>query len=491
MAIPLTLSDVPDVIPYIQYIATNGQTVYPYPFPITQDSDLVVEINGVTQGVDSTYSLTGQGQITGGNVVLNSGSTVGDIVTIFRDIPIERLTQFSQNGGFSSSAFNAEFNNVYLILQQLQDSISFSLQVPNTNNPAPITLLTPATYANMFLAFDSHGNPMPATVTSTGVLTQSQFNSFLGNASAAAVDAASYKAGTLTVSGVATYTDATTITLHAIYDYLAQATVNYRGGDPIYGHGTFADFSSIIGAVNQDHFHSFQSSTQWSCTGTIGRLSGFYSLPNVIGAGTVTECSGVHVDNPSAIGGAAATITTLYGVYVNALTAGAANFAFYSNGTTPSVFGGPVSIGPYPDSATIQYESTSGNLQLIPRDDIAGFFVHVMSKLLIGGGVVVGSEANAASIDNNSVSGTLIITPRSGHGTQIAGGLVEISNSLKVDSSLGLFGTTPPAQATGYGTPTGGSHQASFAAGSITLANLAAAVAQLVVDLKAYGILAA
>lgn len=45
------------------------------------------------------------------------------------------------------------------------------------------------------------------------------------------------------------------------------------------------------------------------------------------------------------------------------------------------------------------------------------------------------------------------------------------------------------AQITGYGTPTGGSHQASFAAGSITLANLAAAVAQLIVDLKTHGML--
>jgi hypothetical protein len=43
----------------------------------------------------------------------------------------------------------------------------------------------------------------------------------------------------------------------------------------------------------------------------------------------------------------------------------------------------------------------------------------------------------------------------------------------------------------GYGTPTGGSHQASFAAGSITLANLAAAVAQLIVDLKTHGLIAA
>jgi hypothetical protein len=45
------------------------------------------------------------------------------------------------------------------------------------------------------------------------------------------------------------------------------------------------------------------------------------------------------------------------------------------------------------------------------------------------------------------------------------------------------------AQIAGYGTPTGGSHQGSFAAGSITLPNLAAAVAQLIIDLKTHGML--
>ena len=42
---------------------------------------------------------------------------------------------------------------------------------------------------------------------------------------------------------------------------------------------------------------------------------------------------------------------------------------------------------------------------------------------------------------------------------------------------------------TGYGTPTGNVNQGSFAAGSITLPNLAAAVAQLIIDLKTHGLL--
>lgn len=58
--------------------------------------------------------------------------------------------------------------------------------------------------------------------------------------------------------------------------------------------------------------------------------------------------------------------------------------------------------------------------------------------------------------------------------------------------SLGIFGAGPPgAQPNGYGTPTGAAVQGSFAAGSITLPNLAAGVAQLILDLKKYGFLGA
>lgn len=179
MAIPLTLSNVPDETPYIQYVASGGQTVYPYPFPITQDSDLVVVINGVTQNTDSTYSLSGQGNPTGGNVTLNSGSTAGDVITLYRDVQIERLTQFAQNGGFASSAFNAEFNNLYLIAQQLEAAIEQCLQIPNTNNPSPAVVLTKALYAGKYLAFDQYGNPTPALLTPSGALTQAILGSFL------------------------------------------------------------------------------------------------------------------------------------------------------------------------------------------------------------------------------------------------------------------------------------------------------------------------
>lgn len=161
MAVPLLLSEVPATTPYIQYIATSGQTVFPYPFVITQDSDLVAVYNGVALSTDEGYTLSGQGNLTGGNVTFTTGANAGDVITLYRDVEIERITQIGQNSGFSSTTFNAEFNNIYLILQQLEAANEQALQIPNTNTPAPLTTLTPANYANKFLGFDANGNPIP------------------------------------------------------------------------------------------------------------------------------------------------------------------------------------------------------------------------------------------------------------------------------------------------------------------------------------------
>lgn len=248
MTIPATLSSVPDVLPYKQYIATGGQTVFPYPFPITQDSDLVVIINGVTQATDATYSVSGVGNSTGGNVTLNTGSTVNDIVTVFRDVEIQRLTQIGQNSGFSSIAFNAEFNNIYLIMQQLEEDIGFCLQLPNTNTPTPTTILTPGSYANKYLSFDANGNPTPAVLTSSGALTQAIIAGLLTPQTAREIVVSIVPSNTV-------YNQGDFFRYNAVGDGVAADTVAVQkaftvGGDLTARAGSTFLVSSIIGSAS-------------------------------------------------------------------------------------------------------------------------------------------------------------------------------------------------------------------------------------------------
>ena len=180
MASPLLLSSVPAQTPYVQYVATASQTVFPYPFEITQDSDLVCLVNGAQLGTDVGYTLSGQGTTGGGNLTFTLGQTAGTIVTIYRNIQIARSSQIPQNGGFFSSTFNNEYNRTYLIMQQLQQATTFCLRLPITNTPSGAgPVLLPSSYANKYLAFDSNGNPEPAALTSSGALTQSLIGQLL------------------------------------------------------------------------------------------------------------------------------------------------------------------------------------------------------------------------------------------------------------------------------------------------------------------------
>ena len=70
---------------------------------------------------------------------------------------------------------------------------------------------------------------------------------------------------------------------------------------------------------------------------------------------------------------------------------------------------------------------------------------------------------------------------------------MDTSGNLTLSTGVLKVGTNQVvgARVTGYGTPTNGAKQPSFDATTITLGNLAAAVAQLIADLKTHGLLGA
>jgi hypothetical protein len=81
-----------------QYTATAGQTVFAYTFEIVTDDDIVVLKNGVTLTKTADYTVSGVGIDSGGNVTLVVGATAGDILTLYRDMPYERLTDYTNAG---------------------------------------------------------------------------------------------------------------------------------------------------------------------------------------------------------------------------------------------------------------------------------------------------------------------------------------------------------------------------------------------------------
>jgi hypothetical protein len=91
-----------------------------------------------------------------------TGATTGDIVTIVRDIPIARSSDYQTGGALLSETLNDDFDKLVMMAQQNESAINTrSIRFSNTSGDLPLPeLVGDATArANMTLIFDADGNP--------------------------------------------------------------------------------------------------------------------------------------------------------------------------------------------------------------------------------------------------------------------------------------------------------------------------------------------
>ena len=116
-----------------EYTATAGQTVFSYTFKIFGDTNLNVYITPDGQAADdatdltTAYTVTGAGAEAGGTIILTSGATLNDLITIVSDIPESRTTDYQVNGDFVPETVNNDFDRVVSLVKQRlsQRTVSF------------------------------------------------------------------------------------------------------------------------------------------------------------------------------------------------------------------------------------------------------------------------------------------------------------------------------------------------------------------------------
>ena len=169
----MSIDTVNDLAPRVQYTATASQTAFDYPFPIFADADLVVDIDGTTKTLTTHYTVSGEGEDAGGTVTLLSACAGGEVVTIYRDMALERTSDFSQNSDFSSASFNDELDKIVLMIQQLSGRVNRALRVPmiaeTTDDEAELSPMS--SWLGKYIYIDANGVPTPASGTSVGAHT--------------------------------------------------------------------------------------------------------------------------------------------------------------------------------------------------------------------------------------------------------------------------------------------------------------------------------
>tara|TARA_R100001369_G_scaffold78796_2_gene108608 strand:- start:6558 stop:7457 length:900 start_codon:yes stop_codon:yes gene_type:complete len=158
-----------DNTPRDQYTASSGQTVFPYTFEISAAGDIVVLQNGaiLNEGTGvGQYGISGVDSDSGGNITLVTGATTGDIITLYRDMALDRLTSYTNGGDFLAADVNNDFDRLWLALQQNTGTSNRALVAPNTD-PLDINMTIPDKDArrSKFLKFNSvTGNPEASNI---------------------------------------------------------------------------------------------------------------------------------------------------------------------------------------------------------------------------------------------------------------------------------------------------------------------------------------
>ena len=102
--------------PFNDYVGNGSVKIFSYTFQIGEAADLYVYKDGVLQGAG--YSITGAGNLAGGNVTFVTAPATNVIVLLKRVTSLNRSTDYTEGAALPSSTLDADIDRV---VRQIQD----------------------------------------------------------------------------------------------------------------------------------------------------------------------------------------------------------------------------------------------------------------------------------------------------------------------------------------------------------------------------------
>jgi len=175
-----------DISPRIQYAGDGVQTVFTYPFPIFVDANIDVYEDTGLKTITTHYTVAGAGSSTGGTVTFITAPAVGIVVTLMRNIAVERTSDFQESGEFRAKVINDELDKLTATQQQIEADQDRSLRLGPTDSAISTIIPAKATRSGKVLGFDATtGDPIVSNENLSAIEGAST------SAAAAAVDALS------------------------------------------------------------------------------------------------------------------------------------------------------------------------------------------------------------------------------------------------------------------------------------------------------------
>ena len=148
-----------------RYVATSGQTIFPYDFRIIDEDHIDVHQQGTLLTITTHYTVDGVGDAGGGNVTLVTGATLNDTVTLLRNVPLTQLTDYVENDAFPAETHENALDLNVMANQQRDEEVDRALKFGVDSTQVDFVLSEPAT--GQYLRFTATGVDSAALADST------------------------------------------------------------------------------------------------------------------------------------------------------------------------------------------------------------------------------------------------------------------------------------------------------------------------------------
>lgn len=183
-------------------IGNDSADTFPYGFKIFSATHLRVIARKSSDGTETVltypthYSVTGVGNKNGGNVVLahvggawqNADGTLktGYDLAVRRVVPVSQSTDVRNQGEFSPSVHEDEFDYLTMIDQQQEDTLSRAVRLAESYDPTAFDMDLPAPVAGQAIGWNATADGLANIVSLSGVATTAFTQTLLDDVNAAA-----------------------------------------------------------------------------------------------------------------------------------------------------------------------------------------------------------------------------------------------------------------------------------------------------------------
>jgi len=180
----------------IFYSCNGSQVIFPFTFPISAETDLVVKVRTDATGAVSTLTLTtnytvsktGSTWDSGGNVTTVDTYATGKTLMIKRVTTLDQTKDYIESDDFPAESHEEGLDKLTRIAQELQEELDRSLKMPDTDDEdLDMTIPNSVDRASKWLGFDADGQPTAVQTTPSSVTVSAFAETILDDADAAAV----------------------------------------------------------------------------------------------------------------------------------------------------------------------------------------------------------------------------------------------------------------------------------------------------------------